>query len=106
MALKTWFMSFLEAAVPDPGQPVKEAAFREAFGTTIDADEDQWRKLTGDYSRDLNPMDQARMQKIGHYLWERNVLANRLIELPVAFLLADGAKLQVDDKENQAALER
>jgi hypothetical protein len=90
----------------DPGQPVKEAAFREAYGQTVDADEDQWRKLTGDAQRDLTPMTQQRMQKIALFLWEQNLLGNRLIELPVAFLLAEGVKLEVADEENQKTLER
>ena len=97
------------------GLPASElghaAPFREAAGAQIDADEDQWRKLTGDAQRDLAPMTQARMQKIAHYLWEANLLANRIIELPVAYLLAEGVELKVDGeddaaKENQAALDR
>lgn len=90
----------------DPGVLVKDAAFREAYGVTVDADDDQWRKLTGDSSRDLSPMTQSRMQKIAHYIWEQNLLGNRLIELPVAFLLAEGVKLKVDDEENQKLLDR
>ncbi len=106
MSLKTWLIGFIEAALPDPGQPVKEAALREASGYSIDPDEDQWRKLSGDKSRDLTPLTQQRMQRIGHYLWESNLLANRLIELPLAFLLAEGVSLSVDDEENLAQLDR
>lgn len=106
MTLKGLLTSLVAWALPEPGQPVKEAAFREAYGQTVDADEDQWRKLTGDAQRDLAPLTQSRMQKIAHYLWEQNLLANRLIELPVAFLLAEGVKLQVEDEDNQKALER
>lgn len=80
--------------------------FREAAGVTVDADEDQWRKLTADAGRDLSPMTQSRMQKTAHYLWESNLLANRLIELTVAYLLAEGVKLMVKDEDNQAALDR
>src|SRR3990172_1931646 len=106
MSFKTWLIDKINAALPDPGQPVKEAAFREAAGTTIDADEDQWRKLTGNSQRDLTPMTQWRMQKIAHYLWEQNLLGNRLIELPVAYLLAGGVTLTAADPENQKALDR
>ena len=106
MSFKTWLIDKINAALPDPGQPVKEAAFREAAGTTIDADEDQWRKLTGNSTRDLTPMTQWRMQRIAHYLWEQNLLGNRLIELPVAYLLADGVKLSVEDEDNQKTLDR
>ena len=106
MAFKNYLMRVIDAVLPDPGQPVREAAFREAYGETIDADEDQWRRLTGDSTRDLSPMTQAKMQKIAHYLWEQNLLANRLIELPVAYLLAEGVKLTVKDEENQKTLDR
>lgn len=34
----------------------KEEQFREAVGNTIDDDEEQWRRLSGDTSRDLAPM--------------------------------------------------
>lgn len=106
MALKSYLMGIFNAALGDPGQPVKEAAFREAVGVTIDADEDQWRKLTGNSQRDLTPLTQSRMQKIAHYLWEQNLLANRLIELPVAYLLGEGVKLVAADPDNQATLTR
>lgn len=78
---------------------------REAFGATIDADEDQWRKLTGDKSRDLAPMTQTRMQDLAVYLWESNLLANRLVELPLAYLLAEGVRLKAEDEEVQQWLD-
>lgn len=108
MSFKTWLIGFIEAALPDPGQPAKEAALREAYGTSggIDDDEHLWRKLTGDANRDLSPLTQRRMQKIAHYLWESNLLGNRLIELPIAYLLAEGVQLKVDDEENQKVLDR
>lgn len=106
MSLKTWLIGVIEAALPHPGQPVKEAAYREAYGSSIDPDEEQWRKLSGDSQRDLQPMTQYRMQRTAHYLWESNLLANRLIELPVAFLLAEGVKLSCDDEGNQKVLDR
>lgn len=69
--------------------------FVEAAGVSIgpDADEDQWRRLTGDSQRDLSPMTHKRMQDIGAYLWRSNPVANRLIELPTAYLLADGVSI-------------
>lgn len=87
------------------GEPLP-AVFRESAGVTIDKDEDQWRRLSGDSSRDLAPMTQSRMQKMAHWLWESNLLANRIIELPVAYLVAEGARLVVKDPENQKALDR
>ncbi len=106
MSFKTWLIDALKAALPDPGLPAREEAFREAAGTGIDPDEDQWRKLTGDANRDLAPLTQSRMQRIAHYLWESNLLANRLIELPLAYLLAEGVKLAVKDPDSQRALDR
>jgi len=72
---------------------VVETPLREAAGASIDPDDAQWRRLTGDGNRDLSPMTQKRMQDLAVYLWQANPVANRLIELPTAFLLADGVKL-------------
>ena len=107
MPLKNRFITIANAVLPDAWH----IAFREATGVQVDADEDQWRKLTGDAQRDLSPMTQQKMQKIAHYLWEANLLANRIIELPVAYLLAEGVALKVDGeseeaKANQATLDR
>jgi hypothetical protein len=77
------------------------ARFTEAAGTTIDNDEEGWRRLTGNSARDLAPMTQTRMQDLGVYLWRSNLLANRLIELPLAFLLAEGVRLTAPDEEAQ-----
>lgn len=90
--------------VAEPAEPASRVV--EAAGVTIDADEEQWRRLTGDSTRDLQPVKQDRMQKMAVYLWESNPLANRLIELPVAYLLAGGAKLTVPDEDAQEILTR
>lgn len=84
----------------------KTERLAEAYGAAVDADEADWRPLTGNHARDLPFLTQERMQKIAHWLWEQNPLANRIIELPVAYLLAEGVKLTVADPENQAALDR
>lgn len=102
MPLKDRFITLANALLPDGWQ----VGFRESAGTTIDPDEENWRRLTGDIKRDLLPITQWRMQRIAHYLWEQNLLANRLIELPVAFLLAEGVKLTCKDPENQKLLDR
>ncbi len=78
----------------------------EAAGQSIDADDDQWRRLSGDANRDLAPMTQERMQALAVYLWERNGLANRLIELPIAYMLGKGCRVVVDDEDAQAVLNR
>lgn len=80
--------------------------FREAAGATIDDDEEGWRRLTGDSLRDLAPVTQQRAREISAWLWQANLMANRIIELPLAFLLAEGVKLQVKDEDAQATLRR
>lgn len=72
---------------------------------SIDADEAGWRKLSGDAGRDLSPLTQSRQLELAAYLWATNPLANRLIELPVAYLLAEGVGLKVPDEEAQAWLD-
>lgn len=79
---------------------------REAVGATIDPDEDQWRPISGDAGRDLAPMTQSRMQKMAAYLWEANLLANRLIELPVAYILGEGVRIRVANPEAQRIIQR
>lgn len=78
----------------------------EAAGASIDADEHEWRRLSSDAQRDLEPMTQARMQKLAMYLWERNGLANRLVELPIAYMLGKGCRAVVDDPAAQEILSR
>jgi hypothetical protein len=79
---------------------------REAAGQTIDDDEEGWRRLTGDTDRDLAPVTLRRSREISAWLWQANLMANRIIELPLAYLLADGVKLEVNDDEAQTMLNR
>lgn len=82
-------------------------AVREsAAGQTIENDEDGWRRLTGDTDRDLAPITQRRAREVSAWLWQANLMANRIIELPLAYLLADGVRLEVNDEEAQAMLNR
>ena len=88
---------------PAPTAPVREAASAQS------TDEPGWRKLSGDgianmNDRDLAPMAQERMQKVAEYLWQSNLLANRLVELPLAYLLAEGVALQCKDEDHQKLL--
>jgi hypothetical protein len=98
------WLGFIPAAEAATLPPVK---MREATnGVTIDRDEDQWRPLTQDANRDLSPVTQERMRKMALYLWESNPLANRLIELPLAYLLAEGVRLTCKDVGHQKLLDR
>ncbi|MGQ9370542.1 hypothetical protein [Azospirillum sp. A39] len=101
MGAMGWFFSLF------PMTPAAPAELRlvEAAGVTVDADEEQWRPLGTDARRDLAPMAQRRMHELAAYLWESNRLANRLIELPLAYLLGEGVSLSADDDEAQGWLD-
>lgn len=86
-----------------PQKPT-EKPLREAAGTTISDDDEGWRRLTGDTLRDLTPITQHRAREISAWLWQSNNLANRLIELPMAFMLADGVSLKSKDTDAQKTL--
>lgn len=99
--LMGWFAGESQEPAESASEPLREAA-----GTTVDTDEENWRRLTGDGRRDLTPLTQQRMQRLAHYQWETNLLANRLIELPVAYLLAGGVRLTAKDDDAQSTLDR
>lgn len=84
---------------PDP--PLREAA-----GKTVDADDASWRRLTGRSDKDLQPLTHARMLRLAQHLWESNPLGNRLIELPLAYLLAKGVHVAIADEKDQKTLDR
>ena len=75
---------------PPPAKP----PLREAAGANALEDDADWRRLSGDLDRDLSPIAQARMRAISVKLWDSDPLANRLIELPLAYLLAEGVSLK------------
>ena len=79
---------------------------REAAGTSINDEEEGWTRLSGDSRRDLAPVTQKRSQDISAWLWQANLMANRIIELPLAYLLADGVKLVATNQDAQDALIR
>lgn len=106
MGLREKFRTWVSGAPEPQSAPPENAAFREAYGVTVDDDDDQWRRLTGDSSRDLSPMTHHRMREIALYLWETNLLGNRIIELPVAYLLAEGVRLACADAAAQDLLDR
>ncbi|MFE8644135.1 hypothetical protein ACFX58_03510 [Sphingomonas sp. NCPPB 2930] len=91
----------------DPIPPVRVV---EAAGSQS-AQEPGYTRLTGDglgsiNERDLSPLSQERMQKLSEWLWQSNLLANRLVELPLAYLLAEGVTLQCPDEEHQKLLNK
>lgn len=91
----------------EPAPPVEEKApLREAVGVTIDADEEGWRKLSDDSSRELSPLSQARMRETAAYLWDANLLANRIVELQNAYLLGEGVELRAKTPDLQKVIEK
>lgn len=85
---------------PSAPPPASEGArFRESIGVTIDPDEHEWRKLTGDAERDLTPLTRQRQQEIAVYLWRATPLGNQLIELAVAYLLGEGVTISCEDEQ-------
>lgn len=85
---------------------MKVAPFREAAGATVDADDASWKRLTGSTDKDLDPLTHARACQLAQHLWQSNPLANRQIELPLAYLLGKGVKLKAADPEAQTTLDR
>ncbi|XHS78507.1 hypothetical protein ACFJGW_00620 [Burkholderiaceae bacterium UC74_6] len=97
-------VTYEPATSSSDGQAAQPEPVREATGTFADEDKG-WRTLTGVSRRDLSSVSQAQMQKFAAFLWETNMLANRLIELPLAFLVAEGVQLKVADDDNQKVLD-
>jgi len=100
-------MTFISRLREAAGVLFTEDEYRmiEAAGTNVDIDEEGWRRLSGDPNRDLSPLSQYRMRETAAYMLRSNSLANRLIELPVAFMLAEGVTLNVDDEQGQKWLD-
>jgi len=85
---------------------VIEAKVKERLRASSLADEDQgWRKLTGDASRNLSPLKQSRMIEIGFYLWENTPLGRWLIETTKDFILAEGLPYEAKNEEVKKVLD-
>jgi hypothetical protein len=82
----------VEAAPADPQPAGRFVEARE--------DADGFRPISQS-RRDLSPITQRRMQELAHHAWEQHRIANRLIELPIAFILGDGAAVTVENEEAQ-----
>jgi hypothetical protein len=89
--------------IPGADSPLR---MREAAGATIDADESSWKRLTGNPHKDLDPVKQGRAAELAQHLWESNPLANRLVELPLAYLLGKGVRIRSADDDAQKVLDR
>lgn len=88
---------------------VKQAnvALAASMTDTLGRAEDlQWRKLTGDLSRNLPAVTQDRMIEISYWLWKTNPLARFIIEIQTAFIVGDGIKLKAEDPKVQAVIDK
>jgi hypothetical protein len=97
--------------LPAPPPPPAPARVVEAAGMNGLADEDAgWSRLSAQGTsanvRDLTPMSHERMQRLAEFLWQSNLLANRLIEIPLAYLLAEGVKLTCSNAKHQELLDQ
>lgn len=81
-------------------QPAEK--FVESVGISVE--EEGFTKLTGEKDRSLSSLTQERMQELAVFLWKSNPLANRIIELPLVYLLAEGVTISVQDETAQAWL--
>lgn len=81
-------------------------AIAEAFpaGASVDTDDDLYRRLTGS-TRDLKPIEQSKAQDISLYLWRRNPMAHRLIEMLADFVVGDGIAFEAEDPDVQEVLD-
>jgi hypothetical protein len=97
---------FLTLWAPSAAGTARLGEAARSTGLAVGLDEDDgFRRLTGDADRDLSPISHARMRKVAAHLWRTNLIANRLIELPLAFLLAEGVQVQVAAPRAQAWVE-
>lgn len=88
-----------------PEASAEQVRLTEASGQTVDADDDLWRRLTGDGERELDPLSQERMRNVAVYLWDANVIANRIVELPIAYILGEGVRLTAKEEAMQGGLD-
>jgi len=79
-------------------------AFREG-PSIVDLDDNQWSAITGDSSRDLTPFLNDRAQQIAYFLFERNPMAKRMINMTAEYIISEGVKTEAEDKELQDFLD-
>ena len=82
------------------GVPARAAS----AGAASARDEPGWRPVGG-ARRDPGPAALARMRRRAVDMWETNLLAHRLVELPIAYLIGDGVRLTVANAEAQGWLD-
>lgn len=79
---------------------------KEAAASGIDPDEHLWRRLSDRVSRnELSPYEQDNMIKAVSYLYARNPIAKRIVELTRDFVLGEGITIKADNPEVQEVLD-
>lgn len=77
-----------------------EATSRAALVGTDQRDDDKYRRLSAG-GRDLNPVSFERARKQSLYLWQRNPLCQRMIEIVMDFCLGDDFKIELQVKNKK-----
>lgn len=74
------------------------AKLAEATGL-VDADENQWRLLTGEAQRDLPSISHDRSIEVAFSLYQQNPLAHRIVELNRDFIVGDGLTVSASNPD-------
>ena len=101
---KTDAATAAEAARPAPNRITESVD----PGAAASLDEPGFTALQGGGSvnvRDLSALSQDKMHRIADWLWQSNTLANRLVEIPLAYLLAEGVTISCPDEQHQQLLD-
>lgn len=72
--------------------------------SSLSFEEVGWRKLTGNPTRELPVTTQERMFEICYWLWKTNPLGQFIIDIIVAFVVADGLPFTADDDQVKTLL--
>ncbi len=73
--------------------------------SVTDKEDEGWRRLTGDTTRNLSPLQQDRMINIAFWLWENNPMGKWLMETTKSFLVAKGLPYEATNAEVKKTLD-
>jgi hypothetical protein len=99
------FPSFALPKLPSLARLVTAAEPLTALDNVIDRDDDQYRRLTMSI-RDINPILQDRQIRLAWYLYTRNPIARRIIDIQTEFVLGEGISVTSEDPNVDAVLRR
>jgi len=68
-------------------------------------EDEGWRTITRDKTRDLTPLTQERMQEIAFHLYDTNPVAHRILEMTKDFVVGEGITFKAANPEVQSILE-